>query len=179
MKPPTSSIIKGYRTLSCGKCSDTFIDAFRIIQNPRLAAPTYEKMAKKAMKFDPQIVIGPLTGGAIIAENVARITQSYCGIAEKVNGTWRLRGEFHHNYFKSARILLVDDVFTTGSTFRALCNDLNIIDNDLAFMAMIYRFDKDFDPFFQHIYKIKAPIWEPDDCTVCKGKKKLCQQEEN
>jgi orotate phosphoribosyltransferase len=110
-------LLRGHFRLSSGLHSDTFLQAARLLQDPRVAHGLCAALADLWRDASPEVVIGPATGGIILAYEVARQLGVRALFSERRNDRMALgRGFF---LTPRERVLVVDDVITTGASVRA------------------------------------------------------------
>jgi len=113
------ALLHGHFLLSSGLHSDTFLQAARVLQNPKAAEQLCRALADLWRDRAPQVVIGPATGGIILAYEVGRQLGARALYAERRDGRMALGRGF---YLATAeRVLVVDDVITTGASVVATC----------------------------------------------------------
>jgi len=112
------AILKGHFILSSGLHSDTYIQCARVLMNPTMAEKLCHALAQKIIaKFGKNafdLVLSPAMGGVVIGYEMARQLQIETIFCERVNGEFELRRGFEIR--PDARILVVEDVITTGKS---------------------------------------------------------------
>ncbi|MBL6665058.1 MAG: orotate phosphoribosyltransferase, partial [Rickettsiales bacterium] len=112
------AILKGHFILSSGLHSDTYMQCARVLMNPKRADKLCSQLAEKIEKrlgnncFD--IVCAPAMGGVIVGYEMGRQLGKETIFCERVNGEFELRRGFELK--KNARVLVVEDVITTGKS---------------------------------------------------------------
>lgn len=114
------AILDGHFLLTSGKHSPLFIQCSQILQYPEEAESIGRSIAERFVgkePLHPSIVVGPAMGGIILAHVVA----SFLGLArsaftekDPATGAMVFRRGFHLT--KEDRVLLVEDVLTTGGS---------------------------------------------------------------
>jgi orotate phosphoribosyltransferase len=110
----SGAILKGHFLLASGRHSDVYFEKFRILEQPKVLSALCTEIANHYKDSGIQYVAGPTTGGIIIAFEVARQMGLPSIYVESENGTKTLRR--NKTIPEGARVLLVDDVLTTGSS---------------------------------------------------------------
>ncbi len=111
------ALLHGHFLLSSGLHSDTFLQAARVLQEPRVAEQLCAALADHWRSAEPGVVIGPATGGIILAYEMARQFTARALFAEQRDGRMTLGRGFYLS--PRERVLVVDDVITTGASVRA------------------------------------------------------------
>jgi len=116
----SGAILRGHFVLSSGRHSDVYFEKFRILEQPEVLSALCTEVANhfQAPGHKPQatFVAGPLTGGIIIAFEVARQMNVQAVYVESEDGRKTLRRG--KTLPKGAKVLVVDDVLTTGLSVR-------------------------------------------------------------
>jgi orotate phosphoribosyltransferase len=110
-------VTRGHFVLSSGRHSNEYWEKFRLLEWPRVTEQLCSQIASRYQQNGIEAVIGPTTGGALLAQEVARQLDARCLLAEpaSVGGRELRRGFVLH---ASERVLIVDDVLTTGLSLR-------------------------------------------------------------
>src|SRR5437763_376306 len=110
-------VSNGHFVLSSGRHSDEYWEKFRLLEWPRVTEQLCRQIASRNKQSSIEAVIGPTTGGALLAQEVARQLDTRCLLAEPApDGGRELRRGFVLH--PSERVLIVDDVLTTGLSLR-------------------------------------------------------------
>ena len=111
------AVLNGHFQLTSGLHADTYIEKFRLLQQPSLTEKMCDEIAKKFAELEINTVAGPTTGGAILSFELARQLGVRSLVAESKKNGGR---EFRRGYEVGAgdRVLVIDDVLTTGGSVR-------------------------------------------------------------
>lgn len=110
------ALLEGHFRLSSGRHSNRFVQKFRILEDPTLLEPVAHAIAERFRASKPTIVVGAAVGGILLGYEVARQLGVKSIFVEKENGEPVLRRGFRLD--PSDRVLLVEDVLTTGLSMR-------------------------------------------------------------
>jgi len=158
---------EGHFLLNSGLHSKYYFEKFRILENPEATSSLCQIIVDEFQDRDIQWIIGPTTGGIIIAFEVARQMGLHCGFAEERSGKRVVGRGFD---IKGKRILLVDDVMTTG---RSLVETIDAIRDKggevIGVGVLIDRSVKElpFTPF--SVYKKVVENFQPGKCPLCQS----------
>ena len=112
----TNALLEGHFVLSSGLHSSKYIQCAKLLSFPNLADKICKSLAnkirKKLKKFD--IILAPAMGGVIIGYEIGKLLKKETIFCERVNGKFTLRRGF--NIKKGARVLIIEDVITTGKS---------------------------------------------------------------
>jgi orotate phosphoribosyltransferase len=113
------AIQKGHFKLTSGVHSDTYIQCAQVMQYPEFMNNNLcSELGKKFRGDDIDVIIGPAIGGIIMSHVMARVLGPWVRaiFTERENGKMTLRRSFKIK--EGERILVVEDVTTTGSSVR-------------------------------------------------------------
>ena len=110
----SGAILNGHFKLSSGRHSDTYFEKFRLLERPEILSGICSEIADHFSSFEIDLVAGPTTGGIIIAFEVARRMNKAAIYIEREAGKRVLRRGAE--VAEGARVLVVDDVLTTGTS---------------------------------------------------------------
>ncbi len=161
----------GHFQLASGRHGDIYVEKFRILQWPDITSglcarfvPTFAGKAN--------VVAGPTTGGAILSFEVAKQLGLKSIIAERREDGLAGR-EFRRGFEigPGDRVLIVDDVLTTGGSIRDVVEAVRGAGAELAGIAVLV--DRtggktDFGVPFEAAISLDVVSWEPGECPLCK-----------
>ena len=159
----SGAILKGHFQLASGRHSDVYFEKFRILEQPEVLSALCAEVARHFADSSIEIVAGPTTGGIIIAFEVGRQMGLQTRYAETENGVKALRRNAH--MARGIRVLIVDDVLTTGMSVMETARALTAHGAEIAAVAVLIDRSADFDPgvpFFA-AYKVEAESFAPDE----------------
>lgn len=110
------ALLRGHFKLSSGRHSDTFIQKFRILEDPKIVEPIARGIAEAFAPERPTLVVSAAVGGIILGYEVARALGTKAVFVEKEAGVPKLRRGFQIK--SSDRVLIVEDVVTTGHSVQ-------------------------------------------------------------
>ena len=133
--------------------------------------PLCQMIADHFKDKDVELVVGPTTGGIILAFEVARLMGLPAAFAEKVPSGER---EFRRGFKirPGEKILVVDDVLTTGKSIREVFNAVaNHNGNIVGVGVLVDRSDIPLDfgaPLFSCL-RASTRAYKADNCPLCKA----------
>ena len=161
----TGAIQHGHFILSSGKRSAIYCQCAKLFIYPEIAERICKELASKVIdkiKQDIDYVVAPAMGGILVGYELARQLKAKSVFYERVNNTFELRRGFEIE--PNAKVLLVEDVITTGKSANECIDELNKIGvNLLATVCLIDRTNNESeikDPI--SIHKLDIPIYNED-----------------
>jgi orotate phosphoribosyltransferase len=167
---------EGHFRLKSGLHSPRYLEKFLVLQYPTLASELCRRMAHEVAGMAPNVVVGPTTGGVLLAFETARHLSAITG--------WEVRGLFAEpavlagsrelrRGFEVSRadtIVLVDDILTTGASLRETREAVERAGGGAV--GAVVMVDRSTEPVdigvpVRSVGKIEIPVWEPDACPLC------------
>jgi orotate phosphoribosyltransferase len=158
---------EGHFLLKSGLHSKYYFQKFRILENPgatnRLCALVADRYRDRQVEW----VIGPTTGGVIIAFETARLLGCRAGFAEEKEGKRVVARGFE---IAGKNVLIVDDVLTTGKSVKETIAAVNEGRGRIAGVAVLIDRSAA-DPGFEFwgVYRKEVENFPPDQCPLCKA----------
>ncbi len=162
---------QGHFVLSSGRHSDEYWEKFRLLEWPRVTEQLCRQIAERYRGGTLSAVIGPTTGGALLAQEVARQLGTRCLLAEPASSGGReLRRGFKLN--ASAPVLVVDDVLTTGLSLRETLSAIEPYQPDIVGIEVLIdrsggMVPRQFSVPCRALLSVSAQTYSPDDCPMC------------
>ena len=165
----SGAILRGHFLLASGLHSPVYWEKFQVLQFPNYTEQLCQMITTHFRKQGIQLVAGPTTGGIILAFEVARQLGVRGIFAEKEGNTGRaFRRGFSIN--SGERVLIVDDILTTGSSIRevmaAITNQDGIV---IGVGVLVDRSEQKVDfgvPLFS-CHRSITPTHTPQNCPLC------------
>ena len=163
--------MEGHFLLTSGLHSPVYWEKFRIIENPAYTTKLCAMIAEHFKSQGVELVVGPTTGGIILAFEVARQMGLQAAFAEKLeSGERDFRRGF--NIKPGERVLIVDDILTTGKSVREVIAAVNKAGGEVAGIAvMVDRSQAAMDfgaPLFSCLHSV-TPAYHSAECPLCKS----------
>ncbi|MFZ5978999.1 MAG: orotate phosphoribosyltransferase [Candidatus Zixiibacteriota bacterium] len=173
----SGALLTGHFKLTSGRHSDVYYEKFTLLKNPAICTRICEAMAENFRNLDAVTVVGPTTGGIIIAYEVAR----YLGI-ESIYAEAGETGRVFKRGFsleKGQKVIIVDDVLTTGRSIREVIELVKAYGADIVAIGELLdrsggavKFEYPFYP----LATVSADSWEPSKCPLCARGEEITQR---
>jgi len=112
----TNALLEGHFVLSSGLHSPKYVQCAKLLSNPSKASKVClslsKKIKNKIKKID--LILSPAMGGVIIGYEIGKLLKKETIFCERIAGKFELRRGF--NIKKNSKVLIVEDVITTGKS---------------------------------------------------------------
>lgn len=162
-------LLTGHFILTSGKHSGQYMQCAQILKYPAYAEELAKGLAEEFSGENADIVIGPATGGIIIAYELARQLKCNNLFAERENGEMTLRRGF--SIPKGARVIVAEDVITTGGSVKEVMALVEAAEATVVGVAVLVDRSMgkaDFGVKTRAAYTAEIEAYEPDNCPICK-----------
>ena len=126
----TEVLLEGHFQLTSGRHSNQYMQCAKILQYPNYAEEIAKGLAEEFKDDNIDMVVGPAMGGIIIAYELARQLKCKNLFAEREDGKMTLRRGF--TIPKGTRVLVAEDVITTGGSVREVIDIVKEQGGELA-----------------------------------------------
>ncbi len=169
-------LLEGHFLLTSGRHSNRYLQCAKIFRNTKYSEELCASLAEQYKDDNVELVIGPAMGAVQMAYEVSRHLNVENFFTERdENGAMVLRRGFVIE--KGQRVLVVEDVVTTGGSVREVIDLVNKAGGIVVGVGSIV--DRtggkiDFGVPFRAVYSASVESWEADECPLCKeGKLEL------
>lgn len=112
----TGAIMEGHFLLTSGLHSPMYVEKFNVLQHPKYTEQLCQALAAKFAEEDIETVVGPVTGGILLAHEVGKALGTRAIFTERENGKMTFRRGFKLE--PGERVLVVEDIVTTGGSVK-------------------------------------------------------------
>ena len=167
----SGALKEGHFLLSSGRHSDRYVEKFDLLRQPEATSQVCTLIADRFRDRGVDVVAGPTTGGVILAFEVARQLGVAAAYAERASGSGTAR-EFRRGtrFAQGARILVVDDILTTGGSVRETLQALNRQPVEVVGVAVLVDRSSegiDLGVPLHSLATMDIATWEPETCPLC------------
>ncbi len=172
----SKALLSGHFLLSSGLHSGTYFEKFAVIKRPEYLQLLCKKMSNHFKKQKIDVVIGPTTGGMLIAYEVAKNLKKQFMFAESEGDPLDVaRGQKRvlkrgFELKPPQKVLIVDDILTTGKSVQEVIDLVNgygakiigigvLLDRSGGKVNFGY-------PFFA-LATTKVENYQPENCPLC------------
>jgi orotate phosphoribosyltransferase len=164
----SDALLTGHFKLTSGRHSDIYYEKFALLKQPTLCTRICEQMAAGLADSGAVTIVGPTTGGIIIAYDVAR----YLGVEAIYAEADEDRRIFKRGFSldEGQKVAIVDDVLTTG---KSVFEVIDLVESYKAkIVGISLMLDRSngtvsFDYPFRALATVEANSWEAGACPLC------------
>lgn len=159
----------GHFLFTSGRHSDNYMQCAKLLQQPKYTEEIIKGMAEEFKDDKIDIVIGPALGGITISYEFAKQLNTISYFTERENNIMALRRGFIIP--KGARVLVVEDVITTGGSVREVIDIVEKQGGEVIGVAVIV--DRtggkiEFGKKLVAAFSEELLSHEADKCPLCK-----------
>lgn len=162
----------GHFLFSSGRHGDLYLEKFDLLRDPRATSDVCTGFVERFRKEAIDVVVGPTTGGIILAFEIGRQMGVPAAYAERASDGSMGREIRRGTTFKSgSRVLVVDDILTTGGSVRETLGALER--HPVEVIAVTVLVDRsggavDFGEIpLVALASQRIDSWTPEECPMC------------
>lgn len=164
----TGAILEGHFLLTSGLHSPLYVEKFQVLQYPEHTAKLCRALAEKFADQNIQLVVGPVTGGILLAHEVGKNLGTRAIFTERENGRMALRRGFIIK--PGERVLIVEDIVTTGGSVKEVLEVVQENGGIVVGVGMLVDRSggkADFGVPNQSLLRLNVDAYHPDNCPLC------------
>lgn len=171
MLAASGALKSGHFLLASGRHSDRYVEKFDLLRQPQATSDACALIAERFRDRAIDVVVGPTTGGVILAFETARQLGVSAAYAERIAAGGAAR-EFRRGtrFRRGSRVLVVDDILTTGGSVRETLDALGA--HPVEVMGVAVLVDRGASPSYfgvplVSLAKMDIATWEASRCPLC------------
>ena len=164
----SGALLDGHFRLSSGLHSDRYLQSALVLQYPDFAEQLGRAVAERTAHLQATAVLSPALGGIVIGQEVGRALHVRALFAERQDGALTLRRGFTLD--RSDRVLIVEDVITTGGSTRETIAVAEVNGARVIGAAAIINRGSDASRLnvpLQALVTMEVPAHPPESCPLC------------
>jgi orotate phosphoribosyltransferase len=175
----SGALLKGHFKLSSGRHSDVYFEKFTLLRKPPYVEKLCRELADRFADDGVELVVGPTTGGVLVAYETAKNLGTDSIYAEASgDGAGRIfkRG---FSIDPGTKTLIVDDIMTTGGSVREVIDLCRQYRADIVGLGLLLDRsggDVTFDYPLKALATVAAGSWAPEECPLCRKDIPLTQR---
>lgn len=168
----TKAILEGHFLLTSGLHSPMYVEKFNVLQHPKYTERLCQELADRFKDQNVELVIGPMTGGILLAHEVGKALGTRAIFTEREKGVMTLRRGFRIE--PGTRVLIVEDIVTTGGSVREVVDVVKASQGEIVGVGLLVNRSGGKADFgipnekVQALLNLTVPTYQPDDCPLCK-----------
>ena len=165
----SGAVLKGHFLLTSGLHSPIYWEKFQVLQFPHYTEQLCGMIADHFREQGVQVVAGPAIGGITLAHEVARQLGARSIFAEKEStGVRTFRRGFRIS--PGERVLVVDDILTTGGSIREVVTAVNGTEGQVIGIAVLVDRSQPKVEFGVPLFsclRSQTITYTPEECPLC------------
>ena len=166
----TNAIMHGHFLLTSGLHSPHYVEKFNVLQHPEYTEILCKAMAEKFKDENIDTVVGPVTGGILLAHETGKALGTRAIFTERENGKMTFRRGF--SLEKGERVLIVEDIVTTGGSIKEVIDVVREFGGIPVAVAMLVdrsngKVSLDEVPCSALLH-MDVETYAPEECPLCK-----------
>ena len=166
----TSAIMEGHFLLTSGLHSPRYVEKFNVLQKPVYTEKLCRAMAEKFKDANIETVVGPVTGGILLAHETGKALGTRAIFTERENGKMNFRRGF--TLHEGERVLIVEDIVTTGGSIREVIDVVKEHGGIPVAVSMLVDRSGGKATFGDvpstALLHMGVQTYQPDECPLCK-----------
>ncbi len=169
----SGAFLQGHFLYASKLHGSVYIEKFRALEDPNVTSILAREMidlADAAGIAHPRVVIGPMTGGALLAFEVARQIGAKAFFTEKMESTMELRRGFHLE--PNEAVWVTEDVVNLGGSIHQVFDCIEGLGAKVSAALILVDRSKGRvkvnAPFIPLLKVVDLVEYKPDQCPLCK-----------
>jgi orotate phosphoribosyltransferase len=168
---------RGHFLLESGHHGHLWLDLDSLFLRPAALLPFARELARRLATHRVEAVVGPLVGGAFVAQMVATELDVGFAFAERrvaAQGVTYAIPDALHTHLRGNTVAIVDDAINAGSATRATLAALTAIGARPVAVGALLILGETALPAFaasglavESIARLPNDLWEPAACPMC------------
>ena len=162
------AFLEGHFLLTSGKHSGVYLQCAQLFRDARYAEPICRSLAGQFDGFGIDVVIGPAMGAVQLAYEVGRQLGCQNFFTEREEGKLTLRRGF--TIKPGMRVLVVEDVCTTGGTVREVMEVVELAGGQTVGVGVVVDRtggNLDFGVPLKCAVSMEVLAYDATDCPIC------------
>lgn len=164
----TNALLEGHFQLTSGLHSPQYFQCAKVLQYPEYMEMLCGLIADHYKSALIDCVISPALGGIVVGQEVGRQLKVRTMFTERKDGIMQLRRGFEIS--RGERILVCEDVTTTGGSAKEVCDIVQKMDGIIAGVGAVVDRSGGKVPFerFYATMVMDVVAYNPEECPLCK-----------
>ena len=141
---------------------------FNVLQHPKYTEKLCQEIARRYENDNVELVVGPVTGGILLAHEVGKALGTRAIFTERDNGKMTLKRGFHIE--PGTRVLVVEDIVTTGGSVKEVMEVVQEKGGELVGVGLLVDRSGgkvDFGIRTEALLHLNVETYDPNSCPLC------------
>ena len=170
MLEETEAVLHGHFLLTSGLHSPMYVEKFNVLQHPKYTERLCQEIARRYENDNVELVVGPMTGGILLAHETGKALGTRAIFTERENGKMTFRRGF--TLHEGERVLIVEDIVTTGGSIREVIDVVKEHGGIPVAVSMLVDRSGGKATFGDvpstALLHMDVQTYQPDECPLCK-----------
>ena len=165
----TKAVLHGHFLLTSGLHSPMYVEKCNERQHPEYTESLCREIAARYAVDNFELVVGPTTGGILLAHETGKALGTRAIFTERENGKMTLKRGFQIP--EGCRVLVVEDIVTTGGSDREVMDVVSAHGGEVVGVGLLVarsRGKVDFGVRTEALLHLSVPTYKPEECPLCK-----------
>ncbi len=165
----TGAVMHGHFLLTSGLHSPLYVEKFNVLQHPGYTETLCRALAERFKEDKVELVIGPMTGGILLAHEVGKALGTRAIFTEREDAEMTLKRGFYID--PGTRVLVVEDIVTTGGSVKEVLGVVKSrggIPVGVGLLVDRSGGKVDFGVRTEALLRLDIPTYTEPDCPKCK-----------
>jgi orotate phosphoribosyltransferase len=166
----SGALLEGHFLLTSGRHSGHYLEKFQVLQYPHLTSRLCAEFARRFADDKVQVVVGPVTGGIILAFETGRQMGVRAIFTEREEGKMTFRRGFALQ--PGERALVVEDIVTTGGSVFEVLEAVRTQGGEIVGIGLLADRSGgkvNFGVRTEALMTLDVPTYAPEECPLCKA----------
>lgn len=168
----SGALKEGHFLLASGRHSDKYLEKFDLLRNPGATSEVLQPLAAQLSDWEIDLIVGPTTGGILLAFELARQLGLPAAYAER-KGDGQVGREFKRGtrLTPGAKVFIIDDILTTGGSIVETLHALQEHPVQVVGIAVLADRSAGKVTFGEipilPLLSLDIQSWPADECPLC------------
>ncbi len=165
----TGAVLHGHFLLTSGLHSPMYVEKFNVLQHPKYTEMLCQELAKRFKDDKVELVVGPMTGGILLAHEVGKALSTRAIFTEREDAEMTLKRGFYID--PGTRVLVVEDIVTTGGSVMEVLGVVKKhggVPVGVGLLVDRSGGKVDFGVRTEALLRLDVPAYKEADCPKCK-----------
>lgn len=173
----TGALMEGHFLLTSGRHSKNYVEKFRLLELPWATEKVGQGLAEAFKDSGVEVVVGPMTGGILLAHETGKVLGTRAIFTERENGKMIFRRGFEIQ--PGEKVLIVEDIVTTGGSVREVMDAVKEQGGDIVGVGLMVDRSSgqaEFGVPTKSLLSLNIPSYSQEECPLCADKAPMTER---